>query len=118
MGELISPQQAEVLIAIGTLAAVVIGALWGYKTAGLRGAIVAAVCGAVVEPLWQAHKWLTRFDAKSGYFGLQSVWVLLGEVVLFIALGAGIGMMWSRITNNLTTESTEDTEKLSLNNSL
>lgn len=114
MKELISPSQSEVIVAIGTLAAIVIGAIWGWKQRGARGAIVAGLCGALIEPLWQGHKWLTRYDAQSGYFGLQSVWVLVGEVVLFVVLGVAIGMMWSKVNaENLTAENAERTEKIS-----
>lgn len=98
MQELISPSQSEVIVAIGTLAAIVIGAIWGWTQRGARGAVIAGLCGALIEPLWQAHKWLTRYDAQSGYFGLQSVWVLVGEVVLFIVLGVVIGGVWNQFT--------------------
>jgi hypothetical protein len=47
--------------------------------------------------LWQAHKYVTRYDPQSGYFGLDKVNVLLGEVVAFIVLGAFLGWAWNRI---------------------
>ena len=106
MKELISPSQSEVIVAFGTLAAIVIAAIWGWKQLGARGAVVAGLCAALVEPLWQAHKWLTRYDAQSGYFGLQSVKVLLVEVVAFVAIGIAIGVVWSKLTSS-TTENSE-----------
>ena len=97
MQELISPQGSEKLIAFAAIALLVIGAIGGARAIGRRG-MVAGLVGPLVWILWQAHKWVTRYDARSGYFGLESVAVLLGEVVVFIALGWALGRAWNEIT--------------------
>ena len=95
--ELISPQQADWLVLLASIALALVGAAAGFWAARTRG-LVAALCGPLVFVLWQGHKWLTRYDPESGYFGLDKVWVLGLEVVIFVALGAALGKIWSRVT--------------------
>jgi NhaP-type Na+/H+ or K+/H+ antiporter len=52
--------------------------------------------GPLVYGLWQFHKWITRYDPQTGYFGLDKVWVLLLEVALFVVLGAVLGIILSK----------------------
>ena len=101
MQELISPAQSEKLVIIGALLLALWGAVAGFRALGARG-LIGAVPGALVFPLWQLHKYVTRFDPATGYFGLDKVKVLLGEVVLFIALGAALGWTWSKISKGKT----------------
>lgn len=108
MQELISPAQSEKLVIVAALALLLYGAVAGYRALGTRG-LIGALPGLLIYPLWQMHKYLTRFDPQTGYFGLDKVKVLLGEAVLFIVLGAVLGWMWSKF--QLTTENTENTEK-------
>lgn len=96
MKELISPQQSETIVLIAALVLLIGGALWGYRVLGARG-IFAGLAGPLVFGLWQFHKWITRFDPQTGYFGLDKVKVLLLEVVLFVVLGAVLGVLWSKI---------------------
>ena len=97
MQELISPAGSERLVAIAALALLFIGAFCGWRAAGNRG-LIAGLVGPLMWLLWQAHKWVTRYDSRSGYFGLDSVTVLMGEVVAFIALGLLLGRAWNGIT--------------------
>ncbi len=94
--ELISPAQSEqfVLIAAGLL--LLIGAAWGYRALGQKG-LLAGLLGPLLWALWQGHKWITRYDPKTDYFGLDKVWVLLFEVAVFIMLGAALGFAWGRL---------------------
>lgn len=108
MQELISPAQSEKLVMIAVLLVALFGALAGYRAIGTRG-LTAAVPGILIFPLWQMHKYLTRFDPVTGYFGLDKVKVLLGEVLLFIVLGAVLGWAWAKF--NSTSEVAEGTEK-------
>lgn len=101
MQELISPAQSEKLVLIGALLLTAWGALAGWRALGSRG-LIAALPGLLVWPLWQLHKYVTRFDPQTGYFGLDKVKVLAGEVVLFIALGAVLGWAWGKISNGKT----------------
>ncbi|MBW3637943.1 MAG: hypothetical protein KY445_15985 [Armatimonadetes bacterium] len=95
--ELISPQQADWLVLLCSIALTLVGAAAGFWAARARG-LVAALCGPLVFVLWQGHKWLTRYDPQSGYFGLDKVWVLGLEIIVFVALGAVLGLVWSRVT--------------------
>ncbi len=105
MQELISPAQSEKLVLLGALLLALWGAWAGYRAVGTKG-LLGALPGVLVFPLWQLHKYLTRFDPTTGYFGLDKVKVLGGEVVLFVVLGALLGWMWNKI--QLTTENTDN----------
>ena len=96
--ELISPQQSQVLVlALAALCALFGGAI-GWKRGGKRAALFAVVVALLIWPLWKAHEWATRFDPATGYFGLESVWLLLGEALGFVILGALIGRVWHHLT--------------------
>ena len=95
--ELISPQQSNFLILVAALALSILGAGIGFWAARTRGLIL-VLAGPLVWGLWQFHLWMTRYDPQSGYFGLDKVWVLAVEIVVFIALGAVLGRMWNRVT--------------------
>jgi uncharacterized membrane protein len=106
MQELISPAQSERLVMMAALAAVLIGAAWGYRVLGARG-LIAGLSGPLIFGMWQFHKYITRYDPVSGYFGLDKVKVLLLEIVLFIAVGAVLGWIWGALSykkNEFTAE--------------
>ena len=107
MQELISPQQSENLVLGTSLLLLVGGALWGWRSLGARGAL-AGVLGPLVFGLWQFHKWITRYDPQTGYFGLDKVKVLLLEVVLFVALGAALGVLWEKFISCRGAENAEE----------
>ncbi len=96
MQELVSPQQSETLVLLAAILLAIAGGGLGFRALGKRG-LTAALAGPLVWLLWQAHKYVTRYDPQSGYFGLDKVNVLLGEVVAFIVLGAFLGWAWNRI---------------------
>lgn len=95
--ELISPAQSEQLVLIAAGLLLLVGAAWGYRALGARGAL-AGLPGPLLWAMWQGHKWITRYDPKTDYFGLDKVWVLLFEVVLFVAIGAALGFAWGHIS--------------------
>ncbi len=98
--ELISPEQSQVLVLALAALCASIGALVGWKRGGLKAAAFAGAVGLLVWPLWKAHEWATRFDPGTGYFGLESVWLLLGEAAVAVALGALIGRVWHHLTGH------------------
>lgn len=94
------------LVVVATVVLALIGAGCGYRAIGPRG-IVAGVAGLLVYPLWQFHKYITRFDPRTGYFGLDKVKVLLAEIVIFIVLGVVLGLAWSFISRPVAKEVNE-----------
>jgi len=98
MQELISPSQSEQLILLVSGVLLIGGTLYGAKLLGARGVLLGAI-GPLVFGLWQGHKWITRYDPQTEYFGLDKVWVLLLEIVLFVALGAAAGIVWKKLVH-------------------
>jgi hypothetical protein len=103
MQELISPAQSEKLVLLGALLLALWGAVSGYRALGTKG-LIGIVPGLLIWPLWQMHKYVTRFDPQTGYFGLDKVKVLFGEAALFIVMGAVLGWMWSKIQSETEKE--------------
>ncbi len=88
--ELISPELSQTLVLLAAIVVSVLGAVLGFyykKTPGL----LAALCGPLVVVLWFLH------GALVARFGLDSLGLLLGEGIIFIALGAALGKGWSRL---------------------
>jgi hypothetical protein len=113
MQELVSPQQSETLVLLASALITVIGAGLGYRELKTRG-LLAGLCGPLVWSLWQMHKYVTRYDPQTGYFGLDKVKVLLSEVVLFVVLGAVLGWAWgtlSRSRDNFTAKDAKDAKE-------
>ena len=96
MQELISPSQSDQLILLICGVLLISGALYGAKHLGARGVLLGLI-GPLVFGLWQGHKWITRYDPQTEYFGLDKVWVLMLEIVLFVALGAAAGIVWKKL---------------------
>ena len=96
MKELISPSQSETGVLIASIIIAIIAAIWGFRVLGARG-VIAGVLGPLVFGLWQFHKWITRYDPQTEYFGLDKVKVLALEVVVFVAVGAVLGVIWKNL---------------------
>jgi hypothetical protein len=96
MQELVSPTQSELLVTASAVLLAVIGAFIGWRVAGQKG-MVWALLGPLLWLMWQGHKFITRYDPTSGYFGLDKVAVLAIEVVVFIVLGLVLGAAWGKI---------------------
>ncbi|MBV9868374.1 MAG: hypothetical protein JO316_23720 [Abitibacteriaceae bacterium] len=121
--ELITPAQSDHLVMIAMIVVTIIGAIWGYRTVGGRGAL-AGLCGPLVFVMWQFHKYVTRFDPgfdpvthkydpSREYYGLDKVKVLLFEVVLFVVLGAVLGWVWTLLSRDrLTQDTTQKAQSL------
>lgn len=99
MQELVSPAQAEFYVTVATALLTVIAAVWGGYTVRWRGAL-AGLTGPLLWGMWQFHKWITRYDPRTGYFGLDKVKVLMFEVVVFIAIGLVLGLSWGAIVRS------------------
>lgn len=91
MSELITPVQSETLLRVAAGVLLFLGAGLGWRMFGVRG-ILLGLSGAMLYGLWQFHQWMTRYDPQTKYFGLDKVWVLSLEVVLFVCLGVVLGI--------------------------
>lgn len=88
--ELISPEQSGALVLYAAIALTLLGAGLGFWAARARG-LVAGLCGPLMYGLWVLH------GALTARFGMDSLALLLGEVVGFVALGVALGWFWSRL---------------------
>ena len=98
--ELISPAQSQILVLGAAILLTIIGAAWGFVAARARG-LVAALGGPLVFVLWIIHGALT---AK---FGMDSLWLLLGEAAFVVVAGAALGLAWSAIIGKREEQSGE-----------
>jgi len=53
---------------------------------------LAGIAGPVLYALWRFYVWMVRYDPKSGYFGLERVWVLLACIAVFVLVGGLFGI--------------------------
>jgi hypothetical protein len=105
MREIVSPQQAEVivravaagLLALGVVTGATAAALMRPRRAGLVIGAVVALAGVLVYALWLAY------NAVIARFGLDSVKALLVNLGIFILVGLGYGVVVS-ITWRLAAE--------------
>ena len=96
MKELISPEQSETLVTMAALLLTLALGAYSWRLAGKRGALL-ALLGPLLWLSWRAHVYITRFDPQTGYFGLDKVSVLLGEVLFAVVLGVLVGKVWNRM---------------------
>ena len=111
MKELISPAQSETLVLAFSVLAAILGAVVGHRTLGARG-VALGLIGVLIYGSWQVHKYVTRFDPQSEYFGLDKVNVLLLEVGAAVLIGATLGVLWSKITRSKTQETEQNATDL------
>lgn len=83
---------ALVLLATGACLLVVGGLAKGRLAFWARRASAVGLAGPIVFGMWRLYSYLVRYDPKSGYFGLQSVKVLLLCILLFVVVGALLGI--------------------------
>ena len=88
--ELISPEKSAFLVLVASILITIIGAGLGFYAAKTRG-LIAGLCGPLVFVLWQVHNALTE------RFGLDSLPLLVAEIVGFVALGMMLGKVWNRV---------------------
>jgi len=88
--ELISPEQSQFYILIASILLSVLGAALGFWFKRVPG-LVALLSGPLVFGLWMLH------GALVSRFGMDSLGLLLFEGIVFIALGAVLGLGWNRL---------------------
>ncbi len=55
-----------------------------------------AFLGPMVLGLWLVYSHLVRYDPRTGYFGLDKLWVLAANLCLFAVVGAAYGYLLGR----------------------
>ena len=88
--ELISPAQSQILVAVLAIFVAILGAGLGFWAKRIRG-LSAALLGPLVWILWMIH------GALTARFGLDSLGLLIVESLVFVALGAFLGLFWKRL---------------------
>lgn len=97
MQELISPELSERLVPLFALFLALAGGVLGWRAFGVRG-LVGLLGGPLVVLLWRFHVWITGYNPTSGQLGLDQVKILVLEVLMFVALGVGLGWFWARLS--------------------
>jgi len=63
-------------------------------------AVAVGVVGPLIGGLWLLYSYMVRYDPETGYFGLDKVWVLAVNAVVFLLVGAlfgyGLRRIWTR----------------------
>jgi hypothetical protein len=79
----------------------------GHRPSSLRRGLYVGMIGPIVMGLWSLYSWMTRYDPQTGYFGLDKVWVLVVNALIFVAVGGlyGLGLRW--VWNRATPPSEE-----------
>jgi hypothetical protein len=102
MRELVDVAAFERLLVVVAVVAPLAGALVGLavgmrrKTAkaGVAKGLVVGLLGPVLLGMWRLYDYLVRFDPATGYVGLHRVDVLLLNGLIFVAVGAVLGVAY------------------------
>ena len=110
MKELIDESTVEramlALVVAGPLLGLVGGLGWSAlrrtsARVGVVRGLAVGLSGPLVWVLWRLFSWLTRFqpaaNPEQDYFGLERVDILLLNTVIFVAVGAVVGLAVRRI---------------------
>jgi len=82
---------------VSLLAGLVAGATRGAWRASLVRALSVGAIGPTVGVLWLFYSYMVRYDPKTGYFGLDKLWVLAVNAVVFVLVGAAFGYLMRRV---------------------
>jgi hypothetical protein len=63
----------------------------------LRGVAIGLV-GPVLLGLWRYYRYMIRFDPETGYVGLHRFSVYIINIVVFIVIGALLGVAYTRLS--------------------
>jgi len=126
MRELIEEATVEramlLLLGGGIPAGLLLGGLWGWRRHRLREGLgkgfFLGLLGPLTWGMWRLYSYLTRYDPRTDYFGLERVDVFFLNLLLFTAVGAGLGWLWACLfppapKENLSVEEREDGEGVS-----
>ena len=104
MRELVSQELAEQLmvgVAVAGIAVVILAAAgWPgklFEGSRRRHGVVLGVLLGLNWPAWKGYNWMVRFDAQTGYSGLDSVKVIGVLIAVFVACGLVLGWALARV---------------------
>ena len=105
MHELIDLGKFELALQIIAAATLPLGLIVGTYLGRARGAMrkymirgaAIGLLGPILYLLWRYYRWMVRLDPESGYVGLHRPGVLAINVVVFIIVGAILGLAYARI---------------------
>jgi len=101
MRELINERTADTIMLVIAFASPIVGIagglIWGMLKRhlwwGFCNGLLLGMLGVLNYALWCFHKYRMRFDPVTGYAGLHRVDVLIGNFIVFIAIGIVIGLI-------------------------
>lgn len=79
------------------LGGLVVGAARRAWKASLVRAVSVGAIGPAVGALWLLYSYMVRYDPETGYFGLDKLWVLAVNAVVFVLVGAAFGYLIRRV---------------------
>jgi hypothetical protein len=82
---------------VSLVAGLVLGAVRRAWRASLVRALSVGAIGPVVGILWLFYSYMVRYDPETGYFGLDKLWVLAVNAVVFVLVGAAFGYLIRRV---------------------
>jgi len=92
---------------VGALSGLILGVRRRAPAAGLVKGIALGALGPVLFALWRLYSYLVRYDPATGYVGLHRVDVLLLNVLIFVAIGAVLGIAYARLFRAGAVENTQ-----------
>ena len=122
MRELVTIETFEVwlrwLMIVGVIGSIIGGLLWAkrqrhprrWQLGVLTGALIALLF-PLLYALWRFYLWRIRIDLERDFVGLHRVDVLVGNLVIFAATGAIVGVIAHLYANWLKRQLTEEERK-------
>lgn len=116
MTELVTVEQAEAALRaliwagplLGAVLGVIIGAARKCAVVGLWQGVAVGLLGPAVYGLWLFYSYMVRYNPQTGVAGLHKVWVHVVNGLIFIALGALLGVIYRRFVFPERAEATDD----------
>ncbi len=100
MSELVNLETFRMAVQIATALLVVGGVIAGLamrrKDRGLLKGLAVACLGPLLYVMWIYYCWMVRYDPANDYVGLHRVSVFVINVLVFIAIGVLVGLVFGR----------------------
>ena len=104
MREIVTLEQWDRVMLVVALAGVPLGALAGLALAAARRecralgqSLALGLLGPLAGLAWLFFRWTVRLDPQTHFVGLYRPGVLAADVALFMAAGAGLGLLYRAV---------------------